>query len=319
MTNIRDLAKLAGVSVTTVSRVLNQHPYVKEEKRKAVLEAIEATNYYRNINAVHLSKGKTQLMGVVIPYIELPYFSLLLKGIGKMAVENNYKLVLFQTEYAEAKEIEALEMLKQKQIDSLIFCSRKCDLSIIEDHLQYGRIVVCENTENQTIASSFVDHYQIFSYALEYLYNKGHKRIGYSIGRKKGTSSYYRENAYKDFLTKYNLPYNQEYIMDGCLYFEDGEKILRKIKKMKNPPTAYLVTSDHVAAGMLICCQQEGIKVPEELSIIGIGNDDIAKLMNITTINIPLIELGMSLFHQALQEDNRSIELEVTLIERGTV
>ncbi len=98
MTNIKDLAKMAGVSVATVSRVLNNHPYVSEEKKNSVLEAIRVSNYHQNINAVHLSKGKTQLIGVVLPYSDHPYFSLLLKGIAQQALEHNYKLVLFQTD-----------------------------------------------------------------------------------------------------------------------------------------------------------------------------------------------------------------------------
>jgi DNA-binding LacI/PurR family transcriptional regulator len=125
MANIKDLAKMAGVSKTTVSRVLNNHPYVSEVKKNAVLEAIQSTNYQKNINAVHLSKGNTQLMGVVLPFSDHPYFAQLLKGIAKQAFNHNYKLVLFQTDYIESKEREALQMLKQKQIDSLIICYRR--------------------------------------------------------------------------------------------------------------------------------------------------------------------------------------------------
>lgn len=149
MTNIKDLAKMAGVSVTTVSRVLNNHPYVSKEKRNAVLAAIKESNYEQNINAVHLSKGKTQMIGVVLPFSDHPYFALLLKGIAKQALENNYKLVLFQTDYMESRELEALQMLKQKQIDSLIICSRTCEWSVIQEYLSYGTIVLCEDTKGR--------------------------------------------------------------------------------------------------------------------------------------------------------------------------
>src|SRR4051794_5673705 len=179
MANIIDLAKMAGVSKTTVSRVLNNHPYVSEEKKNAVLEAIKMTNYHKNINAVHLSRGKTQLMGVVLPFSDHPYFALLLKGVAKQAFENNYKLVLFQTDYRESREKEALQMLEQKQIDSLIICSRTCELSMIEEHLQFGQIVLCENVKGEKLSSTYVNHYKIFFDALEYLYHKGHRKIGY--------------------------------------------------------------------------------------------------------------------------------------------
>lgn len=319
MANIKELAKMAGVSVTTVSRVLNNHPYVSEEKKKAVLEAIEISNYQKNINAVHLSKGKTQLMGIVLPFSDHPYFAQLLKGIAGQALEHNYKLILFQTDYMESREMEALQMLKLKQIDSLIICSRTCDWSVIEEHLPFGPIVVCENSKGKKVSSTFVDHYKIFFDALEYLYKKGHRKIGYCIGRKLGTNSQHRELAYRDFHEKYSLPYNPAYIMDGCLYFEDGEKVINQIRKMEIPPSALLVTSDQVAAGMAICCQKHSISIPDELAIIGFDNEPIAKMMNITTIEIPLVEMGKNLFIQALNGNLTNEELSVELIERGTV
>lgn len=319
MTNIKDLAKMAGVSVTTVSRVLNNHPYVSEEKKKAVLEAIKASNYYKNINAVHLSKGKTQLVGVVLPYSDHPYFALLLKGIAKQALEYNYKLVLFQTDYMKSREIEALQMLKQKQIDSLIICSRTSVLSVIEEHLQFGTIVLCENVKEKKVSSTFVNHYKIFFDALEYLYHQGHEKIGYCIGRKSGTNSYNRELAYRDFLEKYRLPYNPDLIIDECLYFEDGEKILKQINEMDTPPSALLVTSDQVAAGIVVCCQKHHISIPDKIAIIGFDNEPIAKMMNITTIEIPLVEMGKNLFHQAINREISNKEFSAKLITRGTV
>lgn len=319
MTNIKDLAKIAKVSVTTVSRVLNNHPYVSEEKRNAVLNAIKVTNYNRNINAVHLSRGKTKLIGVVLPFSDHSYFSLLLKGIAKQALVNNYHLVLFQTDYMERKEREALQMLKEKQIDGLIVCSRTCDMQLIEEHQQFGPIVLSEDVKGKTISTTFVNHYEIFFNALEYLYQKGHRKIGYSVGRSSGPSSFDREQAYREFHKKHGLAYNPEYIIDDCFYFEDGEKIVNKVKNMAIPPTALLVTGDQVAAGIVICCQQQQISIPNDLAICGFDNQPIAKMMNITTIEIPVIEMGSNLFLQAINEDISNKEIAVKLIERGTV
>lgn len=319
MTNIKDLAKLAGVSVTTVSRVLNNHPYVREEKRAAVLEAIETSNYQRNINAVHLSKGVTRLIGVVLPYSDHPYFSQLLKGIAQQALEKNYNLVLFQTDYMEEKEMEALQMLKQKQLDGLIICSRTCSLEQIEAYLTYGSISLCENTTESMISSTFVDHYQTFLHALTYLYEKGHQKIGYTLGRKNGPSSYQREKAYLDFHQQYGLPFNPSYTFDQCFYFEDGKKVTEQLLTMDTPPTALLVTSDQVAAGIIICCENHKLSIPNELSIIGFDNEPIAEIMNMTTIEIPLIEMGRNLFTQAIEKKSSHQEFPVKLIGRGTI
>lgn len=319
MTNIRDLAQMAGVSVTTVSRVLNNYPYVSEEKRKAVMDVIRKTNYQKNINAVHLSKGRTNLIGVVLPYFDTPYFSLVLKGITNQAKIYNYNLVLFQTEYRVDREIEALQMLKQKQIDALVICSRISDISIIKKHLQFGPIVLCEDLAGSQFSTTFVDHYKVFQQALEYLYEKGHRKIGYCIGRKSGTNSRMRELAYIDFHKKHHLPFDPEYIINRCLYFEDGDRVFQYIKKLKNPPTALLVTSDQVAAGIVISCQKEGISIPDNLAIISFNNEPIAKMMNITTIEIPLTKMGENLFLQAIDDKISNKEISVNLIERGTV
>lgn len=320
MANIKDIAKIAGVSVTTVSRVLNNHPYVSKEKKEAVLRAMEESNYQRNINAVHLSKGKTFLIGVVIPFTNHPYFGLLVEGIAKEAVKNNYKLVLFQTNYEEKREIEALEMLQHKQIDALIICSRSCGWDVIEEYVECGPIVFCEDSRGRNVSSTFIDHYKCFFDALEYLYNKGHHKIGYCLGRKSGTNSKQREKAYRDFLNKVNLLFDPDYILYECLKFEDGVKVVQQLTRMDNPPTALLVTSDIVAAGMITYCKEKEILIPDDIAIMGFDNQPIAKIMHITTLEIPLVEIGEKLFLQAIDNGNNTHEeIHVKLIERQTV
>lgn len=320
MTNIKDLAKMAGVSVTTVSRVLNNHPYVKEEKRQSVLKAIEDSNYQPNINAVHLSKGKTFLVGVMLPFLDTPYFAALVTGIASEAVKNQYNLVLIQTKYEKSSEITALQMLKQKQIDGLIICSRACDWADIKAYIPYGPIVLCENTKGKNVSATFIDHYKGFMKALEYLYGKGHRKIGYCIGRRTGTNSKFRELAYMDFLKKYSLPFNPDYVFEGCLYLDDGDRVVRGISQMLNPPTALLVTSDQVAAGIVTRARQENISIPDQLALIGFDNQPIAKMMNITTMEVPLIDVGRKLFLQAINEKEITHqEIDVQLIERQTV
>ncbi|MBY6038154.1 LacI family DNA-binding transcriptional regulator [Fictibacillus nanhaiensis] len=320
MANIKDIAKMAGVSVTTVSRVINNHPYVSAEKQEAVRRAMELCNYQRNINAVHLSKGKTFLVGVVVPFSNHPYFGLLIEGMANEALQHNYKLVLIQTNYEENKEIEALAMLKDKQIDALIICSRICEWSVIGDFTQYGPIVLCEDARGNNVSSTFVDHYKSFTAALEYLYQKGHKKIGYTIGRKSGTNSAQRSKAYKDFLEKHGIPFNPHFIFPWCFNFEDGELVVERLVQLNDRPTALLVTSDQVAAGILTCCKDRNIFIPKDLAIMGFDNQPISKVMRITTLEIPLVEVGRKLFFQAMDGENVTHEeIPVRLIERDTV
>lgn len=320
MTNIRDIAKLSGVSKSTVSRVINNEGYVSDEKKEAVQQAIKISNYQKNMNAVRLSEGKTFLIGVVIPFSDHPYFAQLIKGISNEALTTSYHLILIQSDYKESREIEALDMLKHKLIDALIICSRICDWSVIDQYESYGPIVLCEDTRGKKTTSTFIDHYKSFITALEYLYQKGHKKIGYCIGRRSGPNSLRRESAYKNFMRKINEPFRPHFIFEQCLYFEDGERVLKQFREISDPPTALLVTSDQVAAGILTCSQKEKIIIPEDLAIIGFDNQPIAEIMNITTIEMPLVEIGRKLFRQAVSEEAVfNEEIDIRLIERKTV
>ncbi|SFM13009.1 transcriptional regulator, LacI family [Gracilibacillus orientalis] len=318
MANIRDIAKMAGVSVTTVSRVINEHPYVSEKKRKAVLQVMEEVDYQVNRTAVSLSQGRAHLIGVVVPFAKHPFFGLLIEGIAKQAVENHYHFVLIQTNYEKSREQEALDMLKHKQIDGLIICSHIMDLTEIEPYQSYGTIVVCENAEaNQQVESVYVDHYQSFTDALTYLYQKGYRQLGYCIGRESGSNSYFRHRAYQDFLKQHP---QHEFVFTENYYFEDGQKIIDQITQSTHKPDALLVTSDVVAAGIFTACQNANIDIPGDIALVGFDNQPMTKMMGITTFEIPIVTMGERLFLHVLGIVNEPHEkLSVTLIERNTV
>jgi DNA-binding LacI/PurR family transcriptional regulator len=319
MTNIKDLAKRAGVSVTTVSRVLNHHPYVSEVKRLKVEQAIRETGYLQNMNAVHLSKGQTNLIGVVLPFLDHPYFSEILIGISEKAKASGQTLVLFPTNYEADKEREALLMLRQKQLDGVIICSRTTSLNVLQDYHQYGPIVLLEQLESPSFSHVFVDHRDIFTRALTYLYEKGHRKIGYSIYRQSGTHSQMRQEAYRAFMTHHGLTINPAYCFDGALYLEDSERVLKQLQVMDDPPTALLVTSDQVAAGIMIHAAQYGLAIPDQCAIIGFNNEPIAQALNLTTIHIPLKEMGETLLDQVLSKEQVKKQFDVSFIERQSV
>ncbi|MBA2871898.1 DNA-binding LacI/PurR family transcriptional regulator [Anoxybacillus calidus] len=325
MGNIREIAKLAGVSVSTVSRVLNNHPYVKEEKRKAVWEAVEKLNYTKNINAVHLAKGKTSIIGVVLPYVNHPYFSTIVEGISMEALQCGYHLLLFQTSYEANKEIEALEMLKMKQVDGIIICSRTIHWEWIEAYKDYGPIVLCENVKGKDMLSVYINHYQAFKLGMNYLIEKGHRKIGYCIGRTTGTNSKAREDAYYEALKQINESPRPEWIFDHCLYIEDGKRVVTSLLTMKERPTALLVSSDQVAAGIVTFAQHKGMKIPEELAILSFDNHPISEALHITTIELPLSLMGKRAFRmiynhlESGEMTKKTEELSVHLVERLTV
>ncbi|MGW9165711.1 LacI family DNA-binding transcriptional regulator [Priestia megaterium] len=320
MANIRDIAKAAKVSISTVSRVLNNYPHVTQEKREAVLRAMQQLNYYQNINAVHLSKGKTMVVGVLCPFINHSYYAPLLEGIIEQAHSLGYKLMVIQTYYQDKKEVEALEALKHKQIDSLIVLSRKLTLDKYEEYLPYGTIVMCEKIKDKAFQSLFIDQYAAFQTAYNFLVTKGHKNIAYCTGREMGTSSKLRKKAYIDGLKSSGMSFEKEWIFSNSFFLEDSKLLMGKLMELNRMPSALIVTNDMVAAGIILESKKIGISIPGDLAVIGLDNDPIAEAMEITTISLPLKEMGRQAFKSSLIEDIvQPIKIPFELIKRKTV
>lgn len=319
MANIRDVAKQAGVSVTTVSRVLNNHPYVTDEKRLAVEKAMEELGYYQNINAIHLSKGETRLLGVVVPFINHSYFSTLLNGIADKALVRDYNLVFYQTNYQKQEESKALEALKRKQVDGLIILSRASGWEAVEAYQDFGPIVVCESSNHTRIPCVSVDHYEAFRFGMRYIIEKGHRHIGYCIGRMEGTNSNLREIAYCEELEMIEEPYRKNWVFNNCLTIEDGKRVVSEYMSLEEKPSALLITSDQVAAGFRMEAEKQGIRIPYDVAILGFDNHPIAEALDLTTIELPLHEVGMSLVEKVSNKNSTSAIYPFELVERGSV
>ncbi|MES5946013.1 substrate-binding domain-containing protein [Bacillus cereus group sp. MG6] len=325
MANIKDIAKMAGVSVTTVSRVLNDHPYVSEEKRKAVIEIVEKLNYSQNANAVHLSKGKTNIVGVILPYINHPCFDAMVGGMMEVALAHNYRVLLCQTNYNKKEEMKSLHMLKTKQLDGLIICSRANDWETIEPYASYGTIIACEDNDISNISSVYTNHSAAFQLGMNYLIEKGYKKIGYCTGRKLGPSSQKRFDVYKHQLQSIDEEVNEEWIFTECFTLEDGVRAAHKLKEMQVLPEALIVAGDEVAIGIMTEVEKLGIQVPEDLAIIGFDNQPISQVLQLTTIDQNLKEIGKNAFEMFYRQvSNESykqekVEISYELVERSTV
>ncbi|MDM5210344.1 LacI family DNA-binding transcriptional regulator [Peribacillus sp. NJ4] len=320
MTNIKEIAQSAGVSVSTVSRVLNDHPYVSPEKRASVLQAIDRLNYSRNINAIHLSKGKTNLIGIIIPFTNHPYYGAIVNGISKQANAIGCHLVIFQTHYEREKEIQALNMLQMKQLDGIIVCSRISEMKILLEYQKYGPIILCEDTAQAEFSSISVDHYAAFSCALEYVIAKGYQKIGYSLGRKKSRNSSLRTKAFNDIMSNHQLINNKDWLFEGSYHIKDGEQLFQDWNSMVNKPEAIIITNDDTAAGFILTAKKSGLRVPEDVAIIGFNNDSLSEMLEITTISLPLEWIGkmaVDLFENP--EVVKHVKLEYALIKRRSV
>ncbi|MBT2681003.1 LacI family DNA-binding transcriptional regulator [Bacillus sp. ISL-35] len=324
MANIREIARLAGVSVSTVSRVLNNHPYVSTEKRDAVLETMKKLDYSPNINAVHLSRGRTNMVGVVLPTINHPYFSELLEGIAEEAMHHNIQLVIFQTGYHEEKEFEALEQLRGQLIDGVIFASRAIPFGTLMNYKGAGPIVLCEDSDQDEFPSISIKHVDAFNLGLDYLITKGHQKIAICLGRLEGTNSRKRKNAYVKKMKMIGEDVRSEWILGQCLMIEDGKEVIDQYLKMEVRPSAFIVGNDQVAAGMMTAAHKLGLDIPGDLGIISFDNHPVSEILDITTISIPTKQLGTTALkalikRSAEKEFANKITLPFQLIERDSV
>ncbi|MDO7269299.1 LacI family DNA-binding transcriptional regulator [Shouchella clausii] len=317
MPTIKDIAKLAGVSITTVSRVLNNHPYVSEEKRIKVKTIIEELNYQQNFNAIRLVKGETLTLGVIIPYINHPYFQSMVGGVMEKAFENNYAVLCCATNYNKKIELNYLLMLKRKQLDGLIICSHANDWETILSFTEYGPIIGCEFVEEAPCV--YIDHYDAFKSVLKYLIDKGHRNIGYCTGRKNSLSSKMRFSAFEDSLSKVNQKVSNSWVFTDCFTLNDGKKVIDKLYNEENMPTAILANGDEVAAGIIIQAKAHGIKIPEELSIIGLDNAPISEALGLTTLDLNIKSIGEQAFQLFFDGVNKKIKQPFHLVKRTTV
>jgi len=311
MTNIRDLAREAEVSVTTVSRVLNDHPYVAEDKRRAVRDAITKLGYIRNQTAVQLSTGQTKTIGVMLPYVDHPYHAAILHGIAQCAFEEGYRFLTWQTNYIASHEQTVLQALAQREVDGLIVVSHSLPVDEILRYEQYGPIVFCEHHED--VSSVYINHYTAFQSGLKTLQSFGHTQIGICLGRPDSTNSRARKQAYQDTVS----PEDTSWIYQQALTIEDGADIARQWSNQSCRPSALLTASDHVAAGIILELRKQGYRIPEDLAVIGFDGSDLAVVLNLTTVAVPYETIGRQAFSIAISDnwrDHPQIEIPTALL-----
>ncbi len=300
MANIRDIAKHADVSVTTVSRVLNEHPYVSKEKRTRVHAAMKELGYLRNQQALTLSTGKTQRIVVILPYLNHPYYGFFVNGLAKAALEHDYRLVMWQTEYKLSEERQALNLLKHREVDGAIVLSHEMSFKEMETYRAYGPIAVATVGAPETISSIHVDHYASFVSGIRVLQEHGYEEIGIILSRSHSPSSLARQQAYFDEVAHAR----EQWIWTGYLTSEDGIRLAETFLSQKERPRALFFSSDYVALGFLGEMQRRDIKIPEEVAMLGFDGHPIGHAFGLSTMISPNEEIGRRLFETTLAEMN---------------
>jgi LacI family transcriptional regulator len=294
---IYDVAHEAGVSMATVSRVVNNNPNVKPQTRKKVYEAIERLGYRPNAVARGLASKKTTTVGVVIPDISNALFAEVARGIEDIATMYHYNIILCNADKKKEKEIRVINTLLEKQVDGLIFMGG----IVTEEHIDAFKtssvpVVLCGTTdERNAMPAVDIDHEQAAYDAVKVLLDNGHKRIGMISGSLQDPANgYARYQGYKRAMEDAGIPLREDYVRIGNYRYESGIEATKYFLGLPERPTAIFSATDEMAIGAIHTIQDEGMKVPDDISVISVDNSRMASMVRpqLSAAAQPMYDIG---------------------------
>ena len=286
---IKDIAKELGISPSTVSRALKDHPDISEATKKRVKELAEKLNYKPNAIALSLRRSKSNIIGVIIPEIVHHFFSSVISGIEELAYERGYNVMITQSSESYEREVANSQMLISSRVDGFLIAMTKetgnynhfrniknCNIPMVF----FDRI--CPQIDTDKV---IVDDQKAAFNATEYLIKTGCKKIAHFGGPENLIISKKRLNGFVEALKKHDLPVRKDYIIK-CDNFEQGKKVTRQLINKKKLPDGIFAVNDMAAVGAISSLKTHNIKIPEQISVIGFTNGLISSISDpsLTTI-----------------------------------
>lgn len=325
---IKDVAKLAGVSISTVSRVINNSKPVSPEVRRKVLDAIDELGYKPNQVARSLVTKKSNLIGVIVTDIGNSYVAQMIRGIEEIGRMYNYDILLSSSYGNPDTEMKFADLLRSKQVEGIILISEDINEEVIEEIEGYSIPFVYLNKfyKVSRLPSVSIDNYEASTMMTEYLLKLGHKNILYVTASEDQLNSVEKDKieGYKNTMNRYErdeliLSAEGFAIEDGYNIGNDLEKIMRR-----DNITAAFCCQDEIAIGLINYCYDNEIKVPEHISICGYGDTKMASIYRpgITTIKEPYYDIGAVAIRRIIKElegdkaEDKNTYLPIQLMER---
>jgi len=293
---INEIARQAGVSKATVSRVLNDSKPVSEDIRKRVLEVIESNNFKPSSVARSLSMRKSHLIGIIIPDLSNPVFSRIIAGIESYIRNLDYSLLITATDFDIDMKIQHIQILKDKGVDGLILVTDHGNDAFFQAMIDFKKpiIMIGSDSAADSIPVVKIDNYKAASEATQYLVDLGHKHIGMIRGPLDDPQSgLERFHGYRDTLKKAGL-YDENLVVEGWYSFDDGFEGMEQLLSTKREMSAVFCACDLMAVGAMKCAHEKGIDVPKQLSVMGFDDVDIARMYSpsLSTVRQPFEEKG---------------------------
>ncbi|EHH1047581.1 TPA: substrate-binding domain-containing protein [Vibrio parahaemolyticus] len=331
MATMKDIAKLAGVSTSTVSHVINKTRFVSEEISERVNNAAKELNYYApSALARSLKVNRTKTIGMLVTTSTNPFFGEVVKGVERSCYHKGYSLILCNTEGDNERMRQSINTLLQKRVDGLILMCSSLEGERIDVFERYPDIPVVVMDWGPMLFTSdkIQDNSLRGGYlAVKYLIDCGHTEIGCITGPLIKHQAQMRYEGYKRAMNEAGLEFNANWIIESDFECEGGYQAFKKMAERGTLPSSIFVSNDMMAMGVINAANELSIKVPDDLSIIGYDDIHIAKFMSpsLTTIHQPKYRLGQAAVETLVRRlDDKSneaqvVQLEPTLVVRNSV
>ncbi|GAC1451625.1 MAG: LacI family DNA-binding transcriptional regulator [Chitinophagaceae bacterium] len=295
---IQDIARALNITAATVSRALNNHPAIKESTKKTVKETATRLNYQPNKIASSLRLGKSNIIGVIIPSAEINFFGSVVHGIEKVANENNYNVLIYQSNEMYEYEKKGVQAFLQSQVDGVLASISKESMNL--DHYSEIKkrgvplILFDRASDELGVSSVVVDDYAGAFAATKHLIEQGCRRIAHIGGQQHVSIFNQRLKGYIDALNVHHIPVDDDLIVYGKVSIESGRECMAQLLNLSHTPNGVFAVEDFTALGAMQVIKAAGKSMPEEIAIVGFANEAFGEYLtpSLSSVNQQTVTMG---------------------------
>ena len=296
--SLKDIAILAGVSVSTVSRVLNEKTYVNEETRKKILKIMEEEHFQPNAIAQSLKNGASNTLCLIIPNIQNLIFAPIARGVEDVARKNGYTVILCDTYEDEKAERDCIEKMRMRWVDGFIIASavgdKKSIYSLRKDNIPVILVNRFDEKDINCLPIVSIDNYKAAYEATSFLIRCGYRRIACAMGS--DIHFFYRERlrGYRQALSDHGIGFDSSLVMQEESSKDDFQHLTRRIMTLEEKPEVFFATSDPKAIVIMHALHEMGYHIPDEIGVLGFDDVELASVIEpeLSTVSQPFYELG---------------------------
>lgn len=326
--NIYTIAKEAGVSPATVSRVLTNNARVSEEKRKKVCDVIQKYGYTPNALAQGLSTAKTHTIGLLLANISSPFYATVATECEKVADKMGYLLLMLTSLSNYTLEAKQLRKLYEQQVDAILVVGGRIDHITVDE--EYVELINRINKTTPIVSTGRpagagnckvgLDEGGSMNLAMEYLFELGHKKIALIGGRRDARSTLEKHISYRSMLRQRGIEYQENYVFESIDYSnQSGYQCMKRLLQQKDRPTAVVAINDYTAAGVIRAVYDAGMRIPEDISVIAFDNTYLSAALTpmLTSVGTNYSEFANHLVHAAIRSSEMGIAQEDYVVPVG--